>query len=155
MTEDPFLTKLVGDWAGSCQTWFEPGALADTSEVTGTFSLLLGGRMIRHTYEGTLCGEHRFGEAWLARNGVTGEYQASWIDNHHMNDAVMFSVGQATEQGCSILGRYDTYEGPPWGWRTDYELQGGDRLLITAYNIPPGGEPAKAIELVYGRVGAV
>ncbi|MEM9914866.1 MAG: DUF1579 family protein [Planctomycetota bacterium] len=151
MAQDDFLPQLIGSWKGTCQTWFQPGVLADTAEVVGRFESLLGTHMLRHTYEGTLQGERRVGEAWLAHNPVTGQYQESWVDNHHMSVAVMFSVGQAADQTLGVLGQYDAPEGPPWSWRTTYELGDPNHLTITAYNIPPGGDPAKAIELQYER----
>ena len=34
MSKD-FLKSLVGSWEGTCQTWFEPGKLADDSKIKG------------------------------------------------------------------------------------------------------------------------
>jgi len=45
MTHDmpaEFLKSLVGSWEGTCQTWFEPGTLADESRVTGGMKPRLG-----------------------------------------------------------------------------------------------------------------
>src|SRR5262245_28968657 len=44
------LKSLVGAWEGTCQTWFEPGKLADESKVKGEIRPLLDGRFFRHTY---------------------------------------------------------------------------------------------------------
>ena len=60
------LKSLVGSWAGTCRTWFEPGELADESQVKGTIRPLLDSRFFRHEYEGTIQGRPRHGEEPIA-----------------------------------------------------------------------------------------
>ena len=107
MYDTALFAKLVGEWEGACQTWFEPGKLADESTVSGRIALILDGRFLRHTYEGSIQGKPRQGEELIAFNPVTKTFQTAWVDDFHMNYAIMFSQGTATERGFSVLGSYD------------------------------------------------
>jgi hypothetical protein len=105
------LKSLEGAWEGTCRTWFEPGKPGDESKIKGSIRPLLGGLFQRHSYKSTIQGKPRHGEETLAFNTVTNRFQASWVDDFHMNYAIMSSDGVASSRGLTVLGKYDIAPG--------------------------------------------
>jgi len=146
------LAAMVGEWEGPARTWFEPDVLGDEARWRGSIRLALGGLFAIHEYTGTICGEQLEGMAIIGYNRMRKRYEMAWIDNNHNGSALMYCIGGTAAEAPSVLGSYtDPSGGPDWGWRTTLEMPDENTLVITAYNIPPGGEDAKAIETVYPR----
>ena len=48
-------------------------------------------------------GKPRHGEELIAFNSIAKRFQISWVDDFHMNYAIMFSEGDATARGFAVL----------------------------------------------------
>ena len=147
------LNDLVGEWKGITKTWFQPGDPVDESPMEGWIKPLFDGRVVQHLYKGSFQGEAFEGIAIYGYHIKTGNFQCTWMDTFHMGTGIMLSEGEKDASAFSVKGTYQASaeDTTKWGWRTEIKMNGSNELVITAYNISPGGEETKATETVYNR----
>lgn len=139
------LAAMAGDWEGRTQVWFEPGTVPDDSPVRGTVRSVLEGRFIVWDYVGSLGGKPLSGQFLIGWHVDKRRFESSWVDSFHTGTSILISNGLPDDPAISVLGHYGP-EGGEWGWRTAFELEAPDALVIRAWNIMPGGEDMLAVE---------
>lgn len=148
------LARLAGEWEGIAKTWFGPDVLADESPVSGSMTLILGGRFIHHQYKGRFGDKALEGMAIIGYHAALGKFQCAWVDSFHNDTAIMFSEGEKGTTDLNMLGSY-VYLAPgieqSWGWRTEIDIVSDNEIVFTAFNISPEGDAVKATETVYRR----
>ncbi|MBM9548324.1 DUF1579 domain-containing protein [Leptospira sp. 201903074] len=149
------LQSLIGNWSGKTKTWFEKDVLADESDTQTSITSLLEGRFISIDYQSSLDGKPFVGKMIAGYDIPYQKFTSSWIDSFHMGTQIMLSSGVATENGFSVTGSYGNpeYGDKLWGWRTEIQFISDKEFSLTAFNVSPEGEEAKATETFYKRIG--
>ncbi len=145
-----FLKSLEGNYKGITKVWFEPGVIGDEASCTGTLRMVLGGRFLLHEYQGSMQGNPVEGIAIYGCSLGDGKLQTAWIDSFHNGTTIMFSENSSMNPPYSVLGHYG--QEPRWGWRTQITQEASGKLIITMFNIAPGGSDEKAVETVYEKI---
>ena len=142
------LQGLIGRWRGTVSTWFRPEAAPLTCEISGSFNRLLDGNSVLYEYTSKV-GEHRSdGIAMIGKDLSDGIIRMTWVDTFHTSSDMMVLTQDGDE--LSFIGSYTPGE-ETWGWRVVFGPVRNDELLIEHFNILPGGQEARAVEIKYQR----
>jgi hypothetical protein len=150
-----FMEGLIGRWNGTVRTWLDPAAAPVENEIGGTFRRVFDSGALLHEYRSHV-GEHRSdGVALIGIDIATNRHCVSWVDTFHTGSNVMLFAAddRAVEDGVSLHGSYAAGD-QTWGWRVSIRVAGADELRIDHFNIEPGAEEVRAIEIVYRREAA-
>jgi hypothetical protein len=146
-TQD-LLTAMVGEWEGTYRVWMEPGVLHSESPSRAVVYPVLHGRYVVQDYEWADQGALQQGTMLLGCD-TDAAWHMAWVDTWHTGSSIMLSNGQDGSTAV-VLGSYGG-NGEQWGWRTAWAMPDPDHLVVTAWNITPQGQEAKATEATYER----
>ena len=144
------LALLEGNWAMTVTVWMQPGAEPTVSSATSTSKMVMGGRYMLDTVEGTAMGMPFTGMGWTGYDNVDQQYESTWIDN--LGTGIYTYHGQWDDEvnGIVMHGSYaDPVTGQKVESKTVTRLEGPDKMVYTSYERRKGDEEArKTMEIV-------
>lgn len=144
------LALLEGNWAMTVTVWMQPGAEPTVSSATSTSKMVMGGRYMLDTVEGTAMGMPFSGMGWTGYDNVDQQYESTWIDN--LGTGIYTYHGQWDDEvnGIVMHGSYaDPVTGQKVESKTVTRLEGPDKMVYTSYERRKGDEEArKTMEIV-------
>lgn len=151
------LAALAGIFDAEVQFWMGPGEPILSGGVM-TSRMVLGGRFLRHEFQGTdeagpMGRMPGFaGEGYWGYNTVDQRYEATWVDS--ASTLVQVESGQLDGSGCE-WNFYSTMTNPqnggPMEKRTIVTVQDADHYTMEMWFRDPDGPEIKAMEIRYTR----
>ena len=145
------LAKMVGEFKLTVKSYMEPGAEPMVSTVSASRKMIMGGRYLEETVQGSFMDQPFEGRGLTGYDNLTGRWWGMWVDS--MSTALMTSWGEWDE--ASGVGTF-------WGEFTDpvtgelqksrsvmTRLDGGNELM-ESFIVTPQGE-TKSMEILYER----
>lgn len=145
-----WLMDTEGAWQVRMTAWLQPGAEPEVTNGTAERKAILGGRVLRETFDSTLMGRPFQGVAHTGYDNVTGTFWVTWMDN--MSTGVFTGEGTCEEDRsrCSYeVSGTDPMAGGEHAMRVEIAFE-GDREVHT-FHEDRGGEEFRTMELVYTR----
>jgi hypothetical protein len=146
-----------GNRQGTYRLWLSPEDPGRESRTTATITPLLGGKFVRLDYTWEVDDQVQNGSILFGCESNQSRAAAVWIDSWHMGELFMICSGTVSETGViDVHGSYAAPPGPDWGWRTVIAPGEDGTFRLSMYNIPPGMEGIRAVDVLYRQVpGAV
>jgi len=146
------LAKMVGEWDTVTKSWMEPGAPPMESKGTCEISMVLGGRYMMQRYRGDMMGQPFEGLGYTGYDNVRKKYFSTWMDD--VSTGLMVSIGDEDPETGKVV-----FTGSYWDPLTKGEKKaeqvmsevGPDEYLFEMFEIAPGGEKVKSMEMVSTR----
>ena len=86
------LKSLAGTWTTNVKFWMDPKGGAMESEGTSEAKMIMNGRFLEQTFNGTAMGQPFEGRGLLGYDNLRKEYAGIWFDN--MATGIMTSSGK-------------------------------------------------------------
>lgn len=142
------LEKMAGDWELTVKMWMDPSSEPMVSYATSEAEMIFGGRFLSEEVTGEFMGQEFHGHGLTGYNNITGEYEATWIDN--FSTRIYQYLGGFNEAGDEFTMKGEqldpiTGEAIPTWSTIRFE---GDGMFVEAWE-ERDGEKVKTMELQY------
>jgi hypothetical protein len=145
------LAKLAGEWTYTAKSWQQPGA--EPMEWTGNRSakMIMDGRYLQETVDGSFMGMPFKGMALYAYDNTAEQYVATWVDN--MSTSMTTATGTCSKEGWAFQG---THLVPGMNVENAYKETirwvDDDTFVFEWHEAMPGqGDMFKMMEITYKR----
>jgi hypothetical protein len=149
------LSGLAGGWTGTHYLWLRPDEEPTASVSMAEIGTAAGGNFLTVAYEWAEDGPQD-GLILLNQQAAEGDPNSVWLDSFHTAPGLMLMRSSMGEDGIAVLdGSYAAPPGPDWGWRIVIDPTPTPNFHLLMFNITPGGDLFKAVEVVYTRIAPV
>ncbi len=148
-----FLKSLEGTWKTSVKFWMDPAGQPEVSEGTSVAKVIMGGRFLEQTFNGTAMGQPFEGRGILGYDNMKKEYTSIWLDN--MSTGIMTGAGQYNAETKTLAAEGSmscpvTQETHRW-YRDVTTMTDADHYKYETFMKDKDGKEFRSMEIVYSR----
>lgn len=144
------LGQMEGDWDLEIRMWMDPDAPPTVETGTATSRMEFGGRFLVEEVRSSFMGQPFRGLGTHGYNNLTGEYEATWIDDH--STAIHSYRGQMHGNELVMSSRYQDAVTAEWKeMRGVLKLVSPDQMEYVSYEVADDGSERKVMEITYRK----
>lgn len=144
-----WLAQLAGEWNYKSSMWMDPSQPPLNGEGVTTKKMIMGGRYLEESHEGTSMGMPFEGLGHTAFDNAKQQYLTNWVDN--MGTGFMQGAGQLEGDQLVTMTDYPNQAGGMDHIKTVTTVDGENKHTVIMYIVTPEGEDVKNMELIFTR----
>ena len=146
------LARLAGSYTVESTFWAGPGDATLTSKASCDFTLILGGRVLKQDFKGSMMGQPFEGLGLFGYDTVKKRFVSAWMDS--MSTQRLDFEGLCKDKGCTVIELKADYKDPLTGKRRrsrSLYLEREGKPVMQMFDTDKRGREFKSLELVYTR----
>ncbi|MDQ6801587.1 MAG: DUF1579 domain-containing protein [Acidobacteriota bacterium] len=146
------LAGMVGKWSATVKMYAQPGAPAQVSNGTSENKMVLGGRWVQETFNGSFMGMPFSGIGYTGYDNMKKQYVGTWMDT--MSTSMMQSAGTADASGKTFEFNStmdDPMTGKSVAMKSTVTVADNNHHTMEMWAPAPDGKMFKMMEINYTR----
>ncbi|HJZ13775.1 MAG TPA: DUF1579 domain-containing protein, partial [Acidobacteriota bacterium] len=146
------LAALAGTWDADVTSYYMDPKTPSKSKGVSTFSVIMDGRYVHETVEGTFDGMPFHGMGIYGYDNALKHYVSTWVDN--MGTGVMIGEGTSPDNGKTInwtSTAVDPMSGKEQSYRSAMHKMSDDQYHFEMWGPGMDGKEMKMMEITYNR----
>ncbi|HEV8611341.1 MAG TPA: DUF1579 domain-containing protein [Thermoanaerobaculia bacterium] len=145
------LEAMVGTWDTTAKMWMDPSAPPQESKGVAENKMVLGGRFLEQSFEGTMMNQPFTGKGYTGYDLYKKQYVSTWMDS--MGTMIMSATGNTDPSGkLTMTGSMDDYmTGKKMDFKETMTMVDNDHQMFEMWMTGPDGKMFKTLEIHYMR----
>jgi len=143
-----FLKRFAGSWQAETTMWAFPGQPPSTSQNPFEGKMILGGRFVSLSYNGTMMGQPFEGFQITGYDNLQKKFITLWIDNA---STAFFLLAGPREADKDVINQTGDWQDPMTGGtskvRAVVTFSGPDSYVFAQFMTLPDGQEFKSMEM--------
>lgn len=144
--------ELAGTWDAKISSWMAPGADPMVTDAKSEYTVVMGGRYLKHEMTGTMMGMPYNGMGLTGYDNLAKKHTMMWIDN--MSTQVTFSQEGECSDHCHVVEQTTTMLSglsDKTKIRMVSTVKDKDHHMFQLFAIMPDGSEFKSMEIQFTR----